>query len=672
MDKLKYIKIEDEDGNLSDNIPIGADAKNIDTSSGLTAEEELSLIKDENKTQKEQIEALQNQIKASTNGSPLAADSISEMTDTSRIYVNTTNGHWYYYSNSSWNDGGVYQAIEIADESVTPKKTDFVQSYNVFNYKENGSIKGMYISTATKTFTTSYVSFGVVVKVKPSRKYTIYKPVSPRFSVVTSAEYPAAGVSYTNIISSHANSDLIALETESTTNYLYIIISNTNSSLTDIVENIKVIESKYYCDNFSNEIVIPKLKIENINYDIIPFIKRINLFNKNNYVKANFMKSSSANEFVYSGIQSVIFKCKPNTTYTIQKISSARFILYTSTDFPSIGVYINNTYSNKLNNGVYDYFTINTNENDNYITIYLFTNSDSVTYEEIINSLMILESGESLLEYVPYESIEIDKSLIKIEDKKCDISSVSDDIINLLSYKPVGPLTKGYIALTCDDGANALATHTIPKIKEYKNTYGKNIPVTFGLMSNSQIFSNTKYKALVQEMISEYGCEVAIHGADSYTSYTLDELKDFLDSQKAQLTELCGAEPKSIIYPNHDYNIKTSTLAGSYFGVCCTGGLNTPIKYDYYTVGPRSNMYTLYRMSLFNASVTKERIKNTLDYVKSNNLIIIPFWHDIGLTQDGSETFTAEFKKELLDYVVSYGLEIGLNFITVSDIKNII
>lgn len=34
MDKLKYIKIEDEDGKLSDNIPIGADASNIDTADG--------------------------------------------------------------------------------------------------------------------------------------------------------------------------------------------------------------------------------------------------------------------------------------------------------------------------------------------------------------------------------------------------------------------------------------------------------------------------------------------------------------------------------------------------------------------------------------------------------------------------------------------------------------
>ncbi len=154
MDKLKYIKIEDEDGNLSDNIPIGADAKNIDTSSGLTAEEELSLIKDENKTQKEQIEALQNQIKASTNGSPLAADSISEMTDTSRIYVNTTDGYWYYYNNGEWTKGGVYQA-EVNPDIFNISKADYTASRGVI--KSDGSISyvvnNSYVSIDIPTFT---------------------------------------------------------------------------------------------------------------------------------------------------------------------------------------------------------------------------------------------------------------------------------------------------------------------------------------------------------------------------------------------------------------------------------------------------------------------------------------------------------------------------------------
>ena len=31
------------------------------------------------------------------------------MTDTSKIYLNTTDGYWYYYSSGSWTQGGLYQ-----------------------------------------------------------------------------------------------------------------------------------------------------------------------------------------------------------------------------------------------------------------------------------------------------------------------------------------------------------------------------------------------------------------------------------------------------------------------------------------------------------------------------------------------------------------------------------
>lgn len=58
---------------------------------------------------------LQAQINGLASGSPLVASSISEMTDTTRVYVNTTDGHWYYYNGSAWTDGGVYQAAENSD-----------------------------------------------------------------------------------------------------------------------------------------------------------------------------------------------------------------------------------------------------------------------------------------------------------------------------------------------------------------------------------------------------------------------------------------------------------------------------------------------------------------------------------------------------------------------------
>ena len=40
------------------------------------------------------------------------------------IYVATDNGHWYYWNGSAYADGGVYQATEIADGSITRAKLD--------------------------------------------------------------------------------------------------------------------------------------------------------------------------------------------------------------------------------------------------------------------------------------------------------------------------------------------------------------------------------------------------------------------------------------------------------------------------------------------------------------------------------------------------------------------
>lgn len=55
--------------------------------------------------------------------SPLTATSTAGMTDKTRIYVNTTDGHWYYYANNNWVDGGLYQS------SVDPTNVDNVLEY---------------------------------------------------------------------------------------------------------------------------------------------------------------------------------------------------------------------------------------------------------------------------------------------------------------------------------------------------------------------------------------------------------------------------------------------------------------------------------------------------------------------------------------------------------------
>lgn len=81
-------------------------------------EEVERTIEAEADTRNNSDQNLQSQINGLASGSPLAASSTAGMTDTNRIYVNTTDGHWYYYNGSAWVDGGVYQSAGIAEDYV--------------------------------------------------------------------------------------------------------------------------------------------------------------------------------------------------------------------------------------------------------------------------------------------------------------------------------------------------------------------------------------------------------------------------------------------------------------------------------------------------------------------------------------------------------------------------
>ena len=70
-----------------------------------------------------------------SSGTPLFASSKSEMTDTTKNYVNTTDGYLYKYNREMWITTNVqYQSTGIADNSVTYKKTNFMrENLNLYN-----------------------------------------------------------------------------------------------------------------------------------------------------------------------------------------------------------------------------------------------------------------------------------------------------------------------------------------------------------------------------------------------------------------------------------------------------------------------------------------------------------------------------------------------------------
>ena len=76
-------------------------------------------------------------------GTPLIANSVSEMIDNTKVYVNSSDGNWYTWNGNEWVIGGVYNSIAIGNKSITPIKTTFLkQTKNLFN-KDNVK-KGYY------------------------------------------------------------------------------------------------------------------------------------------------------------------------------------------------------------------------------------------------------------------------------------------------------------------------------------------------------------------------------------------------------------------------------------------------------------------------------------------------------------------------------------------------
>lgn len=77
-----------------------------------------SLITNETTARTTTDASLQSQINALSSGSPIPVSSISAMTNTSKVYLNTTDGKWYYYDGDSWEIGGTYQSTGIASDSI--------------------------------------------------------------------------------------------------------------------------------------------------------------------------------------------------------------------------------------------------------------------------------------------------------------------------------------------------------------------------------------------------------------------------------------------------------------------------------------------------------------------------------------------------------------------------
>lgn len=70
-----------------------------------------------------------------SSGTPLFASSVSGMTNTTRNYVNTSDGYLYGYIGGNWINSNIkYQEMGISNGQVTPSKTSFIETIDIADY----------------------------------------------------------------------------------------------------------------------------------------------------------------------------------------------------------------------------------------------------------------------------------------------------------------------------------------------------------------------------------------------------------------------------------------------------------------------------------------------------------------------------------------------------------
>ena len=208
MDKLKYIKLENEDGSYSSSIALSVDANNIETQNGTSnLENDLNSINTNLNLKTSQIEHLEIKTDNLVNGAPLVASSISEMTDTTRIYVNTTDGHWYWHNGNSWEDGGVYQASENSND--LNDVINYIDDYKIKNLHktltdaqltQNGGGKYLFNTKFSKGFLSKIKYQAISTGTAQNIKIYLYKKISTGYELIETIKFTAQpGMNYINI-----------------------------------------------------------------------------------------------------------------------------------------------------------------------------------------------------------------------------------------------------------------------------------------------------------------------------------------------------------------------------------------------------------------------------------------------------------------------------------------
>lgn len=357
----------------------------------------------------------------------------------------------------------------------------------------------------------------------------------------------------------------------------------------------------------------------------------------------------TANEkFVSGSGHALVIPIVSGTSIRVEKPQTDFCQICFTSDYPTANVDITHrTNKNSVGNTE---FVAESQAADNYLVIY--THSTEIAATDCTFSYS--QTARGTVELLP----QLDKYMV-----------------NLLKYRPVGKISKPYIAISCDDGLEPLATYTLPRIQYWNNYYNTNIPLHMALFDQSPVLLDPTYTALVTDMCENHNCSIGIHGTQPYTVYSSPTaLYAYIKKQESTIIEKTGVTPTSVLYPHNAYTDQIMVMSGAFCGICAIGS-GTPPAYKYvdnagryFYVGEKTNLYEVNRFNISDTRIgSVAELKNVIDYAYDNNYVICPYFHDIDFTEHSEEA--NQFARTMFDALIQYGMEKGIEFINFGDIR---
>jgi len=451
MDKLKYIKLENEDGSYSSSIPLAVDSDYVDVN-GNTLTNELA-NKANSSTVNSSITNLQSQISSLASGSPAGvyATVVALTTadpDHTKIYVVSENGHWYYYNNG-WQDGGLYQTAENSDKvSSIEREVNELTNIKLKHCTEEDALPISVNMNGYKIFSTDSKKCSFVFQLKNNEKYYLHAAgVYDRFKLYLTNNLEI-GTTCT-LLYAEDNMNFKSHENEyefiNSENYKYLIFVNRNQDNSDYRTSVDFFEKVYKSDVATAEqnFVVNGIKtitpqyLDTLNYATAS-LSRIVKTEDDCVSEAVNQSVGNFQWQTFTDAKSLIIPIKNNYTYTINVVGTFnRFVISVADEYV-----LNITHPDILNNERWistteKTFTFTNSNNNSYLFITLgidmgnTADFDVEILEKRNNNNKLLLNGIEIVKKEDLINIQTETEKIYTSSKHLTNVATTEDLYDL-------------------------------------------------------------------------------------------------------------------------------------------------------------------------------------------------------------------------------------------------